>query len=378
MTLSFFSNFLNHHQLPLCQEFIGLVGKDNFHFIATDKITDERLSLGYEDMNEIYPFVVKDYNGEDFSAKSRRLALDSDIAIFTQSAFHYCEDRLKMNKITFLYIERQFKRGLISLFHPRVFKRYFSYIKYRNKPLYILCAGAFVANDMTLFGFPRNKCFKWGYFPAVQNIDISSILKRKEKQVFKMMWCGRFIDWKRPELSIRLAKDLKRKGYHFILEMYGNGILLDKIKKMVNEYDLNDVVKIYGSVSNEQVLVSLQSNNLLLFTSNKREGWGAIANEAMANGCVLVASDQVGAVPYLIEDGFNGSIFKSNNYMSLLSSVEELLLDKELVKVYSERSYEKIQSVWSASTAARNLIVLSNSLMRGNEVTIKQGPCSYA
>lgn len=37
------------------------------------------------------------------------------------------------------------------------------------------------------------------------------------------MWCSRYLKWKHPEMPVLLAARLKDKGYHFILDMYGNG-----------------------------------------------------------------------------------------------------------------------------------------------------------
>lgn len=38
MTITFFSNFLNSHQLPLCEAIIERIGVENFKFVATTKI----------------------------------------------------------------------------------------------------------------------------------------------------------------------------------------------------------------------------------------------------------------------------------------------------------------------------------------------------
>ena len=57
MKLVFASNFLNHHQLPLCLEFARLLG-DGFSFLAMESIPSERLSLGYQDMSSHYPWHI--------------------------------------------------------------------------------------------------------------------------------------------------------------------------------------------------------------------------------------------------------------------------------------------------------------------------------
>ena len=63
MKVVFISNFINHHQLPFSKEMIKLIG-DGYRFIATEPIAQERLDLGYEDMNRKYSFVVCTYDGE--------------------------------------------------------------------------------------------------------------------------------------------------------------------------------------------------------------------------------------------------------------------------------------------------------------------------
>ena len=46
MKVTFFSNFLNHHQLPFCLAMCKLTD-NNFTFVATEKIPQERLDMGY-------------------------------------------------------------------------------------------------------------------------------------------------------------------------------------------------------------------------------------------------------------------------------------------------------------------------------------------
>ena len=43
MIVTFFSNFLSDHQLPLCQEFLRILGENNFYFVAHTKIDQDVL-----------------------------------------------------------------------------------------------------------------------------------------------------------------------------------------------------------------------------------------------------------------------------------------------------------------------------------------------
>ena len=53
MKCIFVSNFMNHHQLPFSA---GLLGQDDveYTFVALEPIPQERLDMGYEDMNHKY------------------------------------------------------------------------------------------------------------------------------------------------------------------------------------------------------------------------------------------------------------------------------------------------------------------------------------
>ena len=47
-TLTFYSNFLLHHQTPFCEAMVRLLG-NGFRFVATPPIPQERLEMGYHD-----------------------------------------------------------------------------------------------------------------------------------------------------------------------------------------------------------------------------------------------------------------------------------------------------------------------------------------
>lgn len=78
-------------------------------------------------------------------------------------------------------------------------------------------------------------------------------------------------------------------------------------------------------------------------------------NEAMASGCCVVASDAMGSVPYLIEDGVTGIIYRDGEDGDLFSRTA-LLFDGEVdVRFISSNAVIRLRDVWGASSAARAL-----------------------
>ena len=192
------------------------------------------------------------------------------------------------------------------------------------------------------------------------------------------MWCSRFLKLKHPELPVKMAALLKQKGYKFQLDMYGTGPEEEPTKQLILQFGVEDVVKMHGACPNAEILQAMRVHEIFLFTSDRLEGWGAVANESMANGCVLVASNAIGSTHYLVKDGINGFCFDSENVESLTNKVEWLLTHPvERFNMQCE-AHHTMTDIWTPKKAAAALLTLINDLQRGRETTINEGPCSKA
>ena len=168
MKVTFYSNFLTHHQVPFCLEMQKKLG-DDFKFVSTVKIFQWRLDLGFKDLDKEYDFVVPAYENEEEYNKAKQLAMDSDVVIIGSTTDELIEERLKQDKITFRYRGRIFifPDGFIkTIFNKEKMKLFYNrHIKYRkNKNLYLLAANAYGPSDFTSFGLYKNKIYKWGIF----------------------------------------------------------------------------------------------------------------------------------------------------------------------------------------------------------------------
>ena len=175
-----------------------------------------------------------------------------------------------------------------------------------------------------------------------------------------------------------MAQKLKKEGLQFVLDFYGSGEVEQKTRDMASRLGLDDVVKFHGAIPNDQVLKEMRRHKIFLFTSNRFEGWGAVANEAMSQGCALVGSDAIGSVPYLIEHRVNGMIFKSGNIDSLTRCVKELLDKHSLLDSIRHNAIKTMRTMWSPKVVARNLLQLIDDLQNGRPCSIEKGPCSKA
>lgn len=372
MKIVFISNFLNHHQLPFCIEMINKIGLGNFKFIATEKIPEERINLGYEDMNSKYDFVFKYYEN---SSECLKIVDNADVIIYgdiPSKILFYLSFKCR-NKIIFKYSERIFKNDKVNI---RSLLSLFIKTNFLERKFYVLCSSAFLPYDYSRVTKTKNM-YKWGYFPEVKEYtSLKKVISSKNKN--SIVWVARYLDWKHPEIPVEIAKRLKEDNIDFELNMIGTGELLESIKNLVEKNKLQNNVHILGSMSPEKVREYMESSEYFLFTSDRGEGWGAVLNEALNSCCVTFSNSEIGSVPFLINDGINGFIYEDGNIDDLYLKFKKCIIKEISIKTIQQCSYETVSEVWNAKIAVNNLMLLVKSLYNKKNIIIKNGPCSKA
>lgn len=376
MKIVFISNFLSPHQIQLCDEWVKL-GVE-LSFIETLNIDKKTLPTGWKFIgNRDYLVSYDTFINEQ--ERIRKDILDADAVILGSAPKYLLLDRLYKGKLTFIYSERIYKNIKELLKWPYHFLK-FSKIYGRYSNLHLLCASAFSAADYRMVGCFKDKAYKWGYFTKVnENYKVEAPLGVSTSgTLHTLMWCARFLKLKHPELPVHMAARLKAKGYKFMLDMYGSGVELENTQKLARKLGVEDVISFKGDTPNDEVLKAMREHEIFLFTSDKNEGWGAVANEAMSNGCVLVGSSAIGSIPFLLKDGVNGCIFQSGNIDSLIAKVEWLINHDNERKQMAMSGYNTMKNLWSPINAAQSFLRLVECLNNGLETPFEEGPCSKA
>lgn len=376
MKVTFFINYLNHHQMAVADEMYKLLG-DDFHYVATMPRDNRQLKGG--DDYSLRPYCIIATESDDTHRAALELAESADVCLFGACSQEYAVHRAVHNPkgLAFEMGERWLKRGLLNIFSPVLRSWWLNYRRYFHKAnFYKLCSGAFVATDDMRLGCYKGRHFKWGYFTDVP-LDYSYAAEASNREI-RLIWCARFIEWKHPEIAIDCAKRLKNQGYNFRLEMYGDGPIRGNCEEMVKKAELSDKVVLYGNVHNTLIRQAMKTSDIFLFTSDRQEGWGVVANEAMASGCCIVASDRIGAANYLVRNGYNGYTFPDRDAVSLFKAVKHLIDNPQERILLSKQAWIDMSTIWSPNRAALNLLQLIDDLQAGNDTSIIDGPCSKA
>ncbi len=375
MKVAFLTNYYNHHQKFLADEMYKLFGDGNYYFVETIDVPEFRRKMGYG-YQEVPSYVLK-YNDKT-KGRIDGIINEFDVVIYNSSApLSLVKKRYVDGKLIFCYSERRYKT--ISRYLKFPIYQYISH--YINKG-YMLCAGAFVARDYVLSGLHIDKCFKWGYFPEVKHYeDVDSLIASKNdnkdsSSCISILWVGRLIEWKHPETTVYIAKKLKGDGINFNISIIGIGSKEKSLKQAIEKEGLDDCICLLGSLPPVTVRAYMEKADIFLFTSNRQEGWGAVLNESMNSACAVVASDAIGSVPYLIDNGKNGLIYKSGDNDDLYNCIKSLVQDRDRRCMIQKNAYKTMTETWNAKVAASNFLSLVNTIRNGGENMITEGPCS--
>ena len=302
--------------------------------------------------------------------------------------------RLDDGKPVIRVSERIYREGRWKMISPKgLLAKYEEHIKYRNAPVYMLCAGAYVSGDYNLIGAYPGKMYKWGYFPPLRRYDAAQLedMLYKEKEPLRLCFAARLIKLKHPELAVKAAKYLKDKNVNFHMDIVGDGPMYSRILSMIKDNSLEDKVTLCGFMKPDEVRNIMEKSHVFIFASNYLEGWGAVVNEAMNSACCVIASGEAGAVPYLIKDGINGFVFNACDEKEMYKKLDILISKENREKADGSRdgenklpeiqraAYETILNEWNGEVAAKRLLSFCNMIINNEEIIPEtKGPMSRA
>ena len=167
---------------------------------------------------------------------------------------------------------------------------------------------------------------------------------------------ARISEQKDPIKFIEIAKRVcsEIEDAYFIL--VGDGELRDQVNKLILKYDLNDRVKITGWVNDVNKYISVFDIGIL---TSRWEGFGLVLTEYMAAKKPIIASN-VGGIPELIEDNYNGILVDINDTSKFVKSIIELKDNDTLKNKYVENSSYILDNKFNI----KNVVEKHNKLYR--------------
>ena len=166
-------------------------------------------------------------------------------------------------------------------------------------------------------------------FTQVSNIN----LKKKYTDGNLLLFVGRLIDWKGAKYLVKAMKDVVIACPKTKLLIVGDGPEKSELEKMTSKLRLTNMVYFIGEIKSTDVVKYYSAADVFIIPSivvdGHTEGLGVVTLEAMACGTPVIGSN-VGGIPDVIKDGYNGFLVPERSSNELAIKIIELLSDKEL------------------------------------------------
>lgn len=162
------------------------------------------------------------------------------------------------------------------------------------------------------------------YFMCMSGVPAEYILEKErlfENGIHHYIYVGAFMRRKYPSCLIpAVTKNYSEKDYSITYVGDGNGI--KDVKKVVEKYHAIDNVVFTGRIPRSEINDKLDAADVFIMIS-ERETFGLVWLEAMARGCITVASRDEG-MEGIIEDGINGFLCKAGDPDELAMVVSKI------------------------------------------------------
>jgi glycosyltransferase involved in cell wall biosynthesis len=183
---------------------------------------------------------------------------------------------------------------------------------------FILAMGQLGIRWFESAGYDLSWMFPFAY---VTERPLSTLENRNEGDkpgTFRILYLGRFIPWKDGVTAIRALKRLSNSAWQF--DLIGDGPDLQVWKQAAEASGVADRIHFRPAVDNRMIGNLFEYADLLLLPSRK-DGWGAVVNEALMSGVPVICSDTCGAAD-LLREPWRGSIFKAGSVESLRGKLQ--------------------------------------------------------
>jgi glycosyltransferase involved in cell wall biosynthesis len=167
-----------------------------------------------------------------------------------------------------------------------------------------------------------------------------------------ILFCGKLQPWKRP-LDVLRAFAVAAIP-HSTLVFAGDGDLRARIEAEASALGVSERVHMLGFVNQSQLPGVYRASDIVVVAS-EYEPFGLVVNEAMLCGCVVVASDKVGAVGDLVVEGRTGFVYPCGDTEALVSTIRQIFAEDSALSVIADRARDQVRS-WSPQASVAALV----------------------
>lgn len=357
------TNVWSPHMVPIAEELYNEIGA-RFKMIVFEPLHDERERTGWSNIKIRPSWLEGPPRNRREHIKLRTACVEVDVLLMGHVPLDVMEERSRVKNLTLVIAERRIKQkwhALRMVLNPRYLRGVLKYRRIVNQPnWHCLAIGHYAPIDLHRLRLFNGKIWKWAYFVRL-NPEIPA---KHDYNKIKLLWVGRMLAWKRVDLVIKTVETVKTYPWFERCTIIGGGPLEGNLKRLARKLKLTPAsIEFLDPVSIEAVRTVLREHDVLILSSDRNEGWGAIAAEAMSEGCIVVGNEEAGSVLDLINHGTSGFVFQNNQLESLQKCVVAVAENKSESRKIQLAAWKNVNQNWDPKTGATRLLALISDLI---------------
>ncbi|MDP3517051.1 MAG: glycosyltransferase family 4 protein [Pseudohongiella sp.] len=145
------------------------------------------------------------------------------------------------------------------------------------------------------------------------------------------------------------------------LKIIGDGPLRNELQSLVGKCN----IEFLGQIPYEETQAQIANAQLLVLPSECFEGFPMVVREAFALGTPVAVSN-LGPLPSIVNDGFNGVLFEAGNPHSMISKVRNLMDNCELLANLASGARNSFETLYNEKANHRILIEIYEKAIAAN------------
>lgn len=235
---------------------------------------------------------------------------------------------------------------------------------YKNSNL-ILPVSDYLYNLIVKDGCPSDKVITHH-----MGVDIDRFIpvKTKPKNSIKFLTVASLLEKKGYEDSLKVISNLKNLGVEMEYVIVGDGILKDKLVKLVDEYGLRGAVRFLGKLTQEDTIRQYQSSDIFIQPSitamdGSHEGIPTSLMEASACGLPVVSTFHSG-IPELIKNNKSGYLSCEHDIINLTKSALDLAKNENIRHNFGREGRNLVTAEFNIKKLTSNVLDIYKNLSR--------------
>lgn len=215
--------------------------------------------------------------------------------------------------------------------------------------------------------FVIDKLKRDGFFERVRTMKLPLGIELAGNEKFErdyatidILYAGRLNKYKGLHILINAFKELEQKNIH--LHIVGEGEDMEEFKKIAGS---NSNIIFYGFVPERGLVELYKRANVVVVPSIWYEVFGVVIIESFKYGTPVIGSN-IGGIPELIENGYNGYLFEAGDVAELKKVLENLIENPQELKRLSDNAFESAKK-YSMDGHIKRLRNLYEELLERNE-----------